>query len=109
MSLEEANQSLQDVCAVTIMVMEYLREEGKQNGEAYNRWNACKRTGRHYNINCSRFSRNPGSSPLLFKGINEIGACRVCVVEVEGETGLVAACEAKAAGNGSLHEFTKGS
>ena len=27
-----------------------------------------------------------------FKGLNEIGACRVCVVEVEGDQRLHAAC-----------------
>jgi NADH-quinone oxidoreductase subunit G len=30
-----------------------------------------------------------------FKDLNEIGACRVCVVEVEGEDRLVAACNTK--------------
>ncbi|MBR0113532.1 MAG: iron hydrogenase small subunit [Clostridia bacterium] len=28
-----------------------------------------------------------------FKGLNEIGACRVCVVEIKGESRLVAACD----------------
>ena len=28
------------------------------------------------------------------KDINEIGSCRVCVVEVEGQDGLAAACNA---------------
>ncbi len=32
-----------------------------------------------------------------FKGLNDIGACRVCVVEVEGEERLVAACNTPAA------------
>ena len=30
-----------------------------------------------------------------YKGLNEIGACRVCVVEVKGENKLCAACQSK--------------
>ena len=45
---------------------------------------------------------DPGGSPLrghsifpplcFLKDINEIGACRICVVEVKGAKSLVAAC-----------------
>ena len=43
------------------------------------------------------------SIPTLcyWKGLNEIGACRVCVVEVEGKYLLPAACTAPALGKGS--------
>ena len=32
------------------------------------------------------------------KGINEIGACRVCAVEIKGKDTLVAACNTKVEG-----------
>lgn len=35
----------------------------------------------------------PIPSLCYWKGLNEIGACRVCVVEVEGVDGLVTACD----------------
>ena len=34
-------------------------------------------------------------SLCYMKGINEIGACRVCLVEVEGARGLVTSCTTK--------------
>ena len=41
------------------------------------------------------------------KDINEIGACRVCVVEIEGNRNLLCACNAQARRYGNLHEFSK--
>lgn len=42
----------------------------------------------------------------FLKGINEIGACRVCCVEVEGEEKLVASCKTKVAEGMKVHTDT---
>ena len=44
---------------------------------------------------CWRRARSAGfniPSLCFLKGINEIGACRICVVEVKGARSLVASC-----------------
>lgn len=40
------------------------------------------------------------------KGINEISACRICCVEIEGERAMVAACSNPVNGwHGGVYEF----
>ena len=43
-------------------------------------------------LEAARLAGSPVPSLCYWKGLNEIGACRVCVVEVEGVDRLVTAC-----------------
>lgn len=45
----------------------------------------------------------------FLKDINEIGACRICMVEVKGARNLVAACVFPVAeGYGNIHQYREG-
>ncbi len=48
-------------------------------------------------LEASKIAGTPVPSLCYWKGLNEIGACRVCVVEVEGIDRLVTACNNKVA------------
>ena len=43
----------------------------------------------------------------FLKDVNQIGACRMCMVEVKGAKSLVAACGKR--GHGGLHQYAEGS
>ena len=43
-------------------------------------------------LEAAKLAGTPVPSLCYWKGLNEIGACRVCVVEVEGIDKLVTAC-----------------
>ena len=42
----------------------------------------------------------------FLKDLNEIGACRVCIVEIKGKDALVAACNTAVRGSGMEHGFS---
>lgn len=44
----------------------------------------------------------------FLKDINEIGACRICMVEVKGARNLVAACVSPWPGYGNIHQYREG-
>ena len=44
----------------------------------------------------------------FLKDINEIGACRICMVEVKGARNLVAACVFPVAEYGNIHQYREG-
>ena len=66
----------------------YLREAERHYGKSYNRW---KRDNgkREYHDHGSCIQNGIPIPKLVFKGINEIAACRVCVVELEGKEKLI--------------------
>ena len=47
-------------------------------------------------MEAAKLAGSPVPSLCYWKGLNEIGACRVCVVEVEGIDRLVTACNRRA-------------
>ena len=48
-------------------------------------------------LEAARSARLDIPTLCYLKDINEIGACRICMVEVEGEQRLVAACDTQVA------------
>ncbi len=71
---------------------EYLKEAERHYGKSYNRW---KRDSVPENTTIMEAaSQNGIPIPKLcyLKGINEIAACRVCVVEFEGKEKLITSC-----------------
>lgn len=70
----------------------YLKEAERRYGKSYNRWKTdiCRRK-HHYYGGCQK-NGIPIPKLCYLKGINEIAACRVCVVELEGKDRLITSC-----------------
>ncbi len=70
----------------------YLREAERHYGKSYNRWKRDNGKREYHDHGSCIPEWNSNSELCYLKGINEIAACRVCVVELEGKEKLITSC-----------------
>lgn len=106
MTDEEVAQEADGACAATTSATESSRGGVWKNGKYQDqRYRYC-RTERQHHFAGRRRAGIPIPHLCYLRDINEIGACRICVVEVEGTERLVPACNTRVVEGMSIHTNT---